>query len=61
MYKHLEDAFESYDPVKKRKLLRSFVRRLEYDPKTDSLKVFVYAEPIPTVSVFHSSGAQDRT
>jgi hypothetical protein len=56
-YKHLESAFELQDPAKKRKLLRNFVRRLEYEPKSDSLTIYMFAGPAAVV--FHSNGAQD--
>ncbi len=61
VYQNLEDAFELHDPHKKRKLLRAFVRRLEFDPRKDSLKVVLFAEPLTTVSVCILDGAQDRT
>jgi hypothetical protein len=61
MYSSLEEAIESYDPEKKRKLLRTFVRRLEYDLQTDTIKVSAYAEPVSTVYMCHCVGAQDRT
>jgi hypothetical protein len=59
VYKNLEQDFEMQNPEQKRKLLRAFVRRLEFDPINDSLKIFLFAEP--TATVWYSNGAQDRT
>jgi site-specific DNA recombinase len=60
-YNALEEAWKGPDVEAKRKLLRSFVRRLEFDPREDSLKMSLFDEPTTSAVVFHMDGAQDRT
>lgn len=57
LYANLEQAFEAQDNGRKRQMLRYFVRRVEFDPASDSLTVYLFAEP--AASVCQTSGARD--
>jgi len=66
LYENLRAAVEAEDTEKKRKLIRAFVRRLEYDPKKDLLRIFFFGLNGPSGlvtpgSVCISDGAQDGT
>ncbi len=62
MYQRLEDAFTNQPNKDKKKMLRCFVRRLEFDPKSDTLTVYLFAEPASTTTaVWFSGGARDET
>ncbi|HHV62976.1 MAG TPA: hypothetical protein GXX51_10110 [Firmicutes bacterium] len=60
LYANLEKAFQSQDNARKRKMLRYFVRRLEFDPGSDTLTIYFFAEPA-VASVCQSYGARDET
>lgn len=57
LYRNLEKAFQSQDNAAKRKMLRYFVRRLEFDPGSDTLTVYFFAEPA-VASICQSYGAR---
>lgn len=59
LYERLEEAFQTENTEQRRKLLRCFVKRLEYNSKTDSLKVYIFSQPIESACIM--AGAQDRT
>ena len=46
------------DIAAKRKFLRAFIQRLEFDPQEDILKIYFFMEP-PLVCTL--TGARDRT
>lgn len=58
LYRNLEKALETQDNSTKRKMLRYFVRRLEFDPESDTLTAYFFAEPT-AASVCQTSGARD--
>ncbi len=59
MYAGLEQAFQHQDIPAKRRLLRAFVRRIEFDPQADNLRIYLFAELSPDVCP--SDGARDRS
>lgn len=60
IYQRLEDAFAKQSNKDKKKMLRCFVRKLEFNPTEDSLTVYLFAEPASTTTaVWFSSGARD--
>lgn len=66
LYENLRAAIEAEDAEKKRKFIRVFVRRLEYDPKEDLLRIYFFGPNRPSSLVVPGSvckldGAQDRT
>lgn len=62
IYQRLEDAFAKQSNREKKKMLRRFVRKLEFDPTEDSLTVYLFAEPASTTTaVWFSGGARDET
>ena len=65
LYSRFEEAFQVGTNKEKKKLLRCFVRRIEYDPREDKLTVYMLGEPNPgnggTKAVWFSFGAQDGT
>lgn len=59
LYDKLEEAYEMQNTEQRRKLLRCFISHLEYDPKADLLKIYLFSQPIESVCIM--DGAQDRT
>lgn len=60
IYSKLCDAIKTGSNEQKRTLLRAFVRRLEFNPETDSLEITMFVDPTQS-TVWYLSGAQDRT
>lgn len=56
-----DKAFQEQSNREKKKLLRYFIRRIEFSPDNDRLAVYLFADPTSTKAVWFSYGAQDRT
>lgn len=59
MYSRLELAFQDQSNREKKKLLRYFIRKIEFSPDDDRLTVYLFADPTSTKAVWFSFGAQD--
>lgn len=59
LYERFEQVFATQSNKEKKKMLRCFVRRIEFDPREDSLTVYLFTEPAASTAVWFSCGARD--